>query len=44
MKYGNLNRQVFAHNCRDKRGHKQQQPIPVRVIKVRATPEAARPS
>lgn len=42
MKYGNLNRQVFAHNSRDKQGHKQQQPIPVKVVKVRATP-AARP-
>ncbi len=44
MKYSQINRQVFAHNNRDKRGHKQQQPIPVKVVKVRPTASAARPS
>lgn len=40
MKRGNINRQVFAHNS--KGGRLPKQPIPVKVIPVRAG--AVRPS
>ncbi len=41
-KYGQINRQVFAHNSRD--GRKSKQPIPVKVIKSLPDGRAARPS
>ncbi len=40
-KYGQINRQVFAHNSRD--GRKSKQPIPVKVIPAATRQGAARP-